>query len=75
MLPACWSSLGQLMGRNWAILSDFDVIMFFRKDPLRGKEGDARITESKRRREAMGPMTRAEELRDHLDVAGILYMT
>ena len=32
MLPACWPSLGQLMGSNWAILSDFDVIMFFRKD-------------------------------------------
>ena len=32
MLPACWPSLGQLMGQNWAILSDFDVIMFFRKD-------------------------------------------
>eukprot|EP00966_Prymnesium_polylepis_P027520 636471-Prymnesium_polylepis.1 len=33
MLLACWPSLGQLTGRNWAILSDFDVIMFFRKDP------------------------------------------
>ena len=32
MLPACWPSLGQLTGRNWAILSDFDVSMFFRKD-------------------------------------------
>ena len=29
---AGWPSLGQLTGRSWAILSDFDVIMFFRKD-------------------------------------------
>ena len=32
MLLARWPSLEQLTGRNWAILSDFDVSMFFRKD-------------------------------------------
>ena len=38
MLLACWPSLGQLTGRIWAILSDFDVIMFFWKDRAQ-KEG------------------------------------
>ena len=45
MLLACWPSLGQLTGRNWAILSDFDVIvMFFGRIELRGKEGVVRIS-------------------------------
>ena len=31
MLPVCWPSLGS----NWAILSDLDVITFFRKDLIK----------------------------------------
>ena len=43
MLLACWPSLGQLIGAKLCDLSDFDVIMFFRKDRAHGKEGDAQI--------------------------------
>ncbi len=52
MLLACWHSLGQLTGRNWAILSDFYVSIFFWQDRPKQQEGVTRIRESKRRQDA-----------------------
>ena len=44
------ASLGMFQCRLQRILCDFEVIMFFRKDPLRQKEGVTRIRLSKRGR-------------------------
>ena len=51
MLPGLLALCGAALGSNWAILSDFDVIMFFRKDrPQREGRSCADGTESTYRR-------------------------